>query len=704
MLAAAAWLAVQATLVTTAVAQVPGQAPAPTDLPILARPVAGDVQVDPPTGGHLLIHQRSGRAAIEWQRFDIGEHASVTFRQPDSSSVAVNRVVGEGASRILGSLKSDGQVFLLNAQGVVFGPKARIDVRGLAVSTQPHDDTWPRLDADGMRAEGLGGGPISVDGQVHVHKGGLTILQGGQIVIAGGIRSPGGQVWVRGSDVQIGKVDVGVGIDVNVDVDAPGTTPAGLIDIRADGRPEVAGVPLRVIGRTTLTASAGQSGPGGRVALRSSAGLHVDNRARLRVKGGGPADVAGTIELLAQAGRRPMPTLDFGETRGGQLTLGAHAWQIGAGERRRRSDLPPDSEQGAPAHLKAADLSAWLDEGRSVHLAAVGAITVTQPIVTTDAGADAGGLSMSARDIRLDAPIERAAGDLALSTVRGGGTVGAITMSPGSVIQAPRSTVAFKLPPRAPSLSSGPADRLTLGVVNAGRLKVDTGNDLVAITMAGQEDARSTRADLLRAGEHGITLLPEGNLNVRVAEIAAGPSQGPAVGLEASTPATFDDALPKETRIDAGTPLPSLPSSPPTQQTSQGLPVTFAPEPSQESTQMKRPAQPPEPPPEQPLEQPPEQRDDPARTQVSVASDQPTRTPSRRLAPATSRTPSSTASDVADRVSISTCLRGPQEFRAPGRPCEERRFHELLKPPVPSLTERGGIRPVDDAMAATPAP
>lgn len=40
----------------------------------------------------LTVQQASQRAALDWQSFNIGAQASVTFNQPNSSAVALNRM------------------------------------------------------------------------------------------------------------------------------------------------------------------------------------------------------------------------------------------------------------------------------------------------------------------------------------------------------------------------------------------------------------------------------------------------------------------------------------------------------------------------------------------------------------------------------------------------------------------------------------
>lgn len=83
----------------------------------------------------MVIQQDSQQLITNWQGFSIDEAESVTFLQPNSSAVALNRVIGSDPSIILGKLSANGQVFLTNPSGVVFGKNAVVDVHGLLATT-----------------------------------------------------------------------------------------------------------------------------------------------------------------------------------------------------------------------------------------------------------------------------------------------------------------------------------------------------------------------------------------------------------------------------------------------------------------------------------------------------------------------------------------------------------------------------------------
>jgi filamentous hemagglutinin family protein len=110
-----------------------------TGTPVLANPqgaqvVHGSVTIQHPDANTLEIHN-SQNAIINWQSFSIGAHETTRFVQPSAASAVLNRVVGQDPSQILGTLQSNGRVFLINPNGIVFGAGAVIDTAGLVAST-----------------------------------------------------------------------------------------------------------------------------------------------------------------------------------------------------------------------------------------------------------------------------------------------------------------------------------------------------------------------------------------------------------------------------------------------------------------------------------------------------------------------------------------------------------------------------------------
>ena len=87
------------------------------------------------TSGSTLTVTNSPGAIIHWQQFSIQPNEVTRFLQQSASSAVLNRVMSGNASAILGTLSSNGRVFLINPSGITIGAGARIDVAGFAAST-----------------------------------------------------------------------------------------------------------------------------------------------------------------------------------------------------------------------------------------------------------------------------------------------------------------------------------------------------------------------------------------------------------------------------------------------------------------------------------------------------------------------------------------------------------------------------------------
>lgn len=95
---------------------------------------AGQAQINS-QGGQMTVQQGSDKLILNWNSFNIGSGASVRFEQPHASAVVLNRVLGGGASQIDGQLTANGQVWLINPQGVAFGKGAQVQVGALVAAS-----------------------------------------------------------------------------------------------------------------------------------------------------------------------------------------------------------------------------------------------------------------------------------------------------------------------------------------------------------------------------------------------------------------------------------------------------------------------------------------------------------------------------------------------------------------------------------------
>lgn len=117
-------------------------APAPEALPQLKGIVQGVSGIETLASDNKLeVHQDEEKAIIEWESFDIGENAWTHFDQQGNADwVALNRIFDQSPSRIFGRLTADGKIYLINQNGILFGPNARVNVHSLIASSLNIDD------------------------------------------------------------------------------------------------------------------------------------------------------------------------------------------------------------------------------------------------------------------------------------------------------------------------------------------------------------------------------------------------------------------------------------------------------------------------------------------------------------------------------------------------------------------------------------
>ncbi|GAB4119239.1 MAG: hypothetical protein Fur0026_09270 [Sideroxydans sp.] len=141
---------------------------------------------------------------FNWQSFNIGAGETTRFQQQSALSAVLNRVTGADPSAILGTLSSNGRVFLLNPHGIVFGQGAVIDTAGFIASTlNMRDEDFL---AGRLKFEGGGNGVLRNEGAIRAS--GDIFLVGPQIENAGLIRSDNGSVVLAaGQSVTITSPD-----------------------------------------------------------------------------------------------------------------------------------------------------------------------------------------------------------------------------------------------------------------------------------------------------------------------------------------------------------------------------------------------------------------------------------------------------------------------------------------------------------------
>jgi filamentous hemagglutinin family protein len=101
---------------------------------------SGSAQISS-TATKMTINQSTDQAIVNWNTFNIGKDAQVQFIQPSVDSSTLNRVLSVGASSIFGQLTSNGKVFLVNPNGILFGPSSSVDVGSLVATTANISDS-----------------------------------------------------------------------------------------------------------------------------------------------------------------------------------------------------------------------------------------------------------------------------------------------------------------------------------------------------------------------------------------------------------------------------------------------------------------------------------------------------------------------------------------------------------------------------------
>ena len=166
----------------------------------LAGPTGGTVSAGSgsisQSGTATTVTQGSQNLAINWASFSTASGESVNFVQPNSSAIALNRVTGSQSSVLNGSLSANGQVWILNPNGVLFGSTASVNVGGLIASTLSLSDADFLAGKRSFSGDGSQGAVVNQGSLT----GGYVALLGKQVSNTGTITTPNGTAALAAGD------------------------------------------------------------------------------------------------------------------------------------------------------------------------------------------------------------------------------------------------------------------------------------------------------------------------------------------------------------------------------------------------------------------------------------------------------------------------------------------------------------------------
>jgi filamentous hemagglutinin family protein len=150
------------------------------------------------SGTTTNITQSTNKASINWQNFSIQANETVNFNQPSVNSITLNRVVGNERSVIDGAMNANGQVWILNSNGVLFGKNASINTAGLLATTSSLSDA--DFNAGNYNFSGASDNSIINLGTITISNEGYAILSGKEVQNQGNITALRGKVHLVGAD------------------------------------------------------------------------------------------------------------------------------------------------------------------------------------------------------------------------------------------------------------------------------------------------------------------------------------------------------------------------------------------------------------------------------------------------------------------------------------------------------------------------
>ena len=300
-----------------------GPQPPPVNaLPAGGQVVAGQARIDQ-SGARMDVTQGSAQAILNWNTFNIGANAHVNFQQPGAASIALNRVTSADPSAIFGRLSANGQVMLINPNGIAFGASARVDVGGIAASTLQLSDADFLARRFKFSRDGSTAGVLN-QGEIRAVDGGYVALLAPEVRNEGVLQARLGTVAMAAGDAVTFDLSDNRLLSVKVDPASIATLVENRQLIQAEG-----GQVLLSAGAAQRLAEQAIAGSGGATALVNDNGVmrlvavggQVD-AGQVKVEGR-LVDVSGEVSTSAAAGGRIEVSADTLLQSGGLRADGA---------------------------------------------------------------------------------------------------------------------------------------------------------------------------------------------------------------------------------------------------------------------------------------------------------------------------------------------------------------------------------------------
>ncbi|WP_395408716.1 beta strand repeat-containing protein [Pseudoduganella sp. UC29_106] len=243
--------------------------------------------------GNVFSITNTPNTIINWQSFSIAPNEITRFIQQNADSKVLNRITGQDPTKILGSLQSNGQVFLINPNGVLFGKDARIDVNGLVASSLSLSNADFLAGKHNFKADGAAG-KVENQGRITTPQGGQVFLIAPNVENSGIITSPKGEIILAaGQSVQL--VD-SANPSVQVVVSAPSDQALNLGQVVAQGgRIGIFGALVNQ--RGSVNADSAVMGENGTIVLKASGRTSLEAGSVTSARGAGKG---GDIQILGK--------------------------------------------------------------------------------------------------------------------------------------------------------------------------------------------------------------------------------------------------------------------------------------------------------------------------------------------------------------------------------------------------------------------